>query len=94
MLSEPWSGASEIPKLVIGSPPDAQASRRVVGVVWVASLRGTLWDRFAHTGGVPAPIRRFTVRSGPTSSLPPDPLPGETPRYMNESAPDAPGLGV
>ena len=55
---------------------------------------GTLCERFAHAGGVPAPMRRSTVRSGPTSSLPPEPLPGETPRYMNESAPDCPALGV
>ena len=80
MPSEPWSGGLEMLKLVIGSPPDAQVSRRLVGVVCVASLRGTLCDRFAHTGGVPAPIRRLTVRSGPSSSLPPEPLPGEMPR--------------
>jgi hypothetical protein len=36
----------------------------------------------------------LTVLCGPSSSLPPEPLPGETPRYVNESAPDAPGFGV
>ena len=55
---------------------------------------GTLCERFAHAGGVPAPMRRLTVLSGPTSSLPPAPLPGETPLNVNESVPDVPAVGV
>ena len=54
---------------------------------------GTLC-KVAHAGAVPAPMRRFTFLSGPTSALPPLPLPGETPWYVNESVPDAPGSGV
>ncbi len=74
---------------MIGSPPEAQTSRRFVAVDC-----GTLCDWFAHTGGEPAPMRRRTVLVGPTSSAPPAPLPGETPRKVNESSPDCPGFGV
>jgi hypothetical protein len=76
-------------KLETGSPPVAQLRRSFVAIAC-----GTDWERLEHTGGEPAPIRMFTVCTGPTSLLPPDPLPGEKPWYVKESAPDAPGFGV
>ncbi len=73
---EPWSGAFEMEKLTIGSPPLAQISRRFVAVAC-----GTDWETLEQTAGAARPDAEVDgLHRADLVGYRPLPLPGETPR--------------